>query len=61
MKTLTINQALDLILTNYKSKNKPTKIATLQERLILMKLEFGGNTQVENADEVLEIISPKKK
>ncbi len=61
MKTLTINQALDLILSKYNSKNRPASVTTLQERLILMKLEFGGNTQVENIAEVLEIISPEKK
>lgn len=60
MKTLTINQALDLILTKYKSKDKPTKVSELQEKLIFMKVEWGGNTQLENASEVFEIIVPKK-
>lgn len=61
MNTLTINQALDLIYSKYKQGKKPINVITLQERLILMKIEFGGNTQLENVDEVNDIISPKTK
>lgn len=58
MKKLTINQALDLLTTKYPSKeNKPTDVLTLHERLVFSKVEWGGNTFVENTNKVVNIIN----
>jgi hypothetical protein len=52
MKDLTINQALDLIL----SKGKGKKLDYLVERLKKLKAQFGGNTKIENSKEIHFII-----
>jgi len=57
-KTLTINQALDKILTKYKSKDmdKFPAVVALKQSLIEKKIHFGGNTFVENSKTVENVI-----
>lgn len=55
---MTINQALDQIFVSYEKKdlNKFPDVQTLRQHLIELKITFGGNTVVENADKVKNII-----
>lgn len=58
MNKLTINQALDKILSSYQTKDmtKYPAIQNLKLNLTELKLTFGGNTQVENVDTVESVI-----
>jgi hypothetical protein len=53
-KTLTINQALDKILSEYKNMDmdKYPAIQALKISLIENKVHYGGNTFVDNVDTV---------
>lgn len=55
---MTINQIIDKLLDKYKNKdlNLYPDINILKQRLVEMKVFWGGNTQVENEDEIIEII-----
>lgn len=55
---MTINQALDLIFDSYKKKdvNQYPAIQTLKQHLIELKINWGGNTRVENESEVKNTI-----
>ena len=55
---MTINQIIDKLLDKYKDKDLKfyPDIIILKQRLVEMKVFWGGNTQVENEEELLEII-----
>ncbi len=62
---MTINQALDLIY-NYRDIDKFPDVKKLRKKLSLLKIEHGGNMQIENSDMVKQIIksveeNPKNK
>lgn len=55
---MTINQIIDKLLDKYKDKDLKIypDILILKQRLVEMKVFWGGNTQVENEEDLLEII-----
>ena len=59
---LTINQALDRILTKYKNDElaKYPAIISLKFSLIDLKIMWGGNTPVQNSKQVTKIIETGK-
>jgi hypothetical protein len=52
MKTLTINQALDIIFT----KKKADKLKELVDRLRHLKISHGGNAKINNSENILSLI-----
>lgn len=57
-KIKTINQALDAILSKYKSKDmdKFPAVEALKHTLVETKVHYGGNSFLEDADTVEKII-----
>ena len=55
---MTINQILDKIFVSYQKKDmdKYPDVVSLKIKLIDLKIHWGGNTLVENIDEVQNII-----
>jgi hypothetical protein len=55
---MTINQALDQIFVSYQKKDlsKYPAIQLLKQHLIELKINYGGNTKVENETEVKNTI-----
>lgn len=59
---MTINQIIDKLFESYKNKDlsKFPDVFALKQRLIEMKVFWGGNTQVDNEEEVLKTIETGK-
>lgn len=59
---MTINQALDKILTKYKNSDmdKFPEVAALKLSLVEMKVFWGGNHQLDNPRKVSRIIEKGK-
>lgn len=59
---MTVNQALDKILSKYKlsEMDKYPVVQALKINLIEMKINFGGNSELENIEEVEKIITTGK-
>ncbi|MBP7845855.1 MAG: hypothetical protein KA007_00255 [Candidatus Pacebacteria bacterium] len=59
---MTINQMMDKLLSKYENKdisNMPA-IIKLKQKLIDLKVFWGGNTEIDNVKEVIEIIDSGK-
>jgi len=59
---MTINQMMDKLLSKYENKdisNMPV-IIKLKQKLIDLKVFWGGNTEIDNVKEVIEIIDSGK-
>lgn len=54
---MTINQALDKLLTKYHdTSKKPEAVSIIQTQLIELKIQYGGNTILEDDKEVLRLL-----
>lgn len=54
---ITVNQMLDKLLTKYSNTTKPDSVVKLQQRLIELKVQFGGNTFIDDYEEVLKVLN----
>lgn len=54
---MTINQALDKLLTKYHdSSKKPDAVSIVQTQLIELKIQYGGNSILDDDKEVLRLL-----
>ena len=57
---LSLNQALDL-LYNYHNIDDFPEVKALRHKLSILKIKHWGNTKIENAEQVAEIIKSVEK